>query len=153
AGLKACTTFAAVMVFAGVVQASRPALLLAQTRDTPRPSFSEWLAGVRAEALQRGIRPEVVDAALEGGEEPLPIILERDRSQAETVFSLEKYIARRLTPKLIRSGREGLAAHRELLDEIGQRYGVPPRLIVAIWGIESNFGKFSGVRPTVSALA
>ena len=85
--------------------------------------------------------------------EPQPVILERDRAQAETVFSLEKYIARILTPKLILGGREAYAAHRELLDQISERYGVPARIVVAIWGMESNYGRFSGVRPTVPALA
>jgi membrane-bound lytic murein transglycosylase B len=130
-------------------------LLVALTlgHEPPRPSFTEWLAGVRTEALSRGLRPEIVDAALAGVEEPLPVILERDRAQAETVFSLEHYIARRLTTKLIVSGRDALARHRELLDRIGATYGVPPPVIAAIWGIESNYGRFSGVRPTVAALA
>jgi membrane-bound lytic murein transglycosylase B len=127
--------------------------LAAQTSETPRPSFAEWLAGVRTEALERGIRQEIVDAALADVSEPLPIILERDRAQAETVFSLEKYLSRRLTAKLIRSGRDAYARERELIDRVGEQYGVPPRIIVAIWGAESNFGGFSGVRPTVPALA
>ena len=129
------------------------ALVVAQAPDAPRPTFSEWLAGVRAEALTRGIREEIVDAALSDVSEPLPIILERDRAQAETVLSLEKYLSRRLTPKLIRGGREAYAQHHELLDRIGERYGVPPRIIVAIWGVESNYGRFTGLRPAVSALA
>jgi membrane-bound lytic murein transglycosylase B len=99
------------------------------------------------------VKTEIVDEALAGVEEPQPVILERDRAQAETVFSLEYYLARRLTPKLIASGREALATYRELLDEISAAYGVPPRIIAAIWGIESNYGRFSGVRPTVPALA
>src|SRR4051812_37011375 len=113
-----------------------------QSVDTQRPSFSEWLTGVRAEALSRGIREDVVDAALADVSEPLPIILERDRSQAETLFSLEQYLARRLTPKLIASGREAYARERELVDRIAERYGIPARIIVAIWGAESNFGRF-----------
>jgi membrane-bound lytic murein transglycosylase B len=125
----------------------------AQSPDAPRPTFSEWLAGVRAEALSRGIRQEIVDSALDEVGEPLPVILERDRAQAETVFSLEKYITRHVTQKVIAAGREALARDRTLLDEVGDRYGVPPRIIVGIWGMESNFGRFSGVRPTVSALA
>ena len=134
-----------------VAQAFRPASVA--TQDAPRPAFSEWLAGVRAEAVSRGIKPDIVDAALVGVEEPLPVILERDRAQAETIFSLEQYVARRLTPRLIAGGRAALAQHRDLLDEIGAAYGVSPRIIAAIWGIESNYGRFTGVRPTVAALA
>jgi membrane-bound lytic murein transglycosylase B len=126
---------------------------LALGQEPARPSFAEWLAGVRAEAIARGLHEEVVDKALADVTEPQPIILERDRSQAETVFSLEKYIARILTPTRILAGRGALAAQRDLLDQISERYGVPSRIIVAIWGMESNFGRFSGVRPIVPALA
>ncbi|MCU1386048.1 MAG: hypothetical protein JWL71_4745 [Acidobacteria bacterium] len=136
---------------ADVLHALLFALTIAQ--EPARPSFAEWLAGVRAEALARGLHAEIVDAALADVTEPQPIILERDRAQAETVFSLEKYIARSLTPRLILAGRQAYAMHRELVDEIGEHYGVPPRILVAIWGMESNFGRFSGVRPTVPALA
>jgi membrane-bound lytic murein transglycosylase B len=128
------------------------ALTLGQ-EPAARPSFAEWLAAVRAEAVSRGLREEVVDAALADVTEPQPVILERDRAQAETVFSLEKYLTRILKPKLILGGREAFAAHRELLDQVSERYGVPARIVVAIWGMESNYGRFSGVRPTVPALA
>src|SRR6185436_1183494 len=128
-------------------------LVAGQAADTPRLTFSEWLAELRAEALTRGIREEIVDAALADVTEPQPVILERDRAQAETVFSLEKYIARILKPKLIQGGRTAFATHKELLDKISERYGVPSRIVVAIWGMESNYGRFSGVRPTVPALA
>jgi membrane-bound lytic murein transglycosylase B len=121
--------------------------------EAARPSFAEFLTGVRTEALARGIRPDIVDAALSDIEEPLPIVIERDRAQAETVFSLEKYLSRLLTVKLITHGREALAGHKMLLEEVSARYGVPPGVVVAIWGVESNFGSFSGVRPTVAALA
>ena len=126
---------------------------LAVGQEPARPSFAEWLAGVRTEAIARGLREDIVDAALADVTEPQPIILERDRSQAETVFSLEKYITRSLTPRLILAGRDAYATHRELVEQIGDRYGVPPRILIAIWGMESNFGRFSGVRPTVPALA
>jgi membrane-bound lytic murein transglycosylase B len=118
-----------------------------------RPSFTEWLEGVRKEAIERGIRKEIVDEALGQVDEPLPVILERDRSQAEAVFSLEKYIARQLTKRRITTGRERYGVNRALLGAIGERYGVPPRIVAGIWGMETNFGGFSGVRPTISALA
>ena len=160
AALKGCATAAAIVVCVaqafspaavfGVAQVFRPAVVAAQD---VRPSFSDWLAGVRSEAIARGVKAEIVDEALEGVEEPLPVILERDRAQAETVFSLEHYISRRLTPRLITSGREAFSRNRDLLREIGSTYSVPPQIIAAIWGIESNYGRFSGVRPTVAALA
>src|SRR5205085_1891007 len=95
----------------------------------------------------------VLDQALAGIDEPLPVVLERDRSQAELVLPLEQYIARRLTPAVTKKARELFAKHRKVLEEVAERYGVPPRIIVAVWGIESNFGRFSGVRPTILALA
>jgi membrane-bound lytic murein transglycosylase B len=116
-------------------------------------SFKEWLNGVRDEALTRGIRVEIVDEALAGLEEPMPVVLERDRSQAEVVLPLETYVSRRLTRTIVRNARTKYAEHRTLLRQVSEKYGVPPQVIVAIWGIESNFGRFSGVRPTVPALA
>src|SRR5439155_1877057 len=112
-----------------------------------------WLNGVRSEALSRGIRQEVLDEAFGGFDEPLPVVLERDRSQAELVLPLEQYIARRLTPSVVKTARRLFAKHRAVLDQVSIRYGVAPRMIVAVWGIESNFGRFSGVRPTIQALA
>jgi membrane-bound lytic murein transglycosylase B len=142
----------ATLVVGSIATVATRAQELAAT-DAVRPSFSEWLAGVRAEALARGIREDVVDEALSGIEEPLPLVIERDRSQAETVLSLEQYVARRVTPKFIATGREMLTRHRALLDSIAMQYGVPPGIILAVWGLESNYGRFSGVRPTVAALA
>ncbi len=130
-----------------------PPVAPAPQDEATRPSFADWLAGVRAGALTRGIRPEIVDAALADIPEPLPVVLERDRTQAETVLSLDQYITRILTPKLVATGRERVAAHAALLAEIGAAYGVDPHVIAGIWGLESNFGRFSGVRPTIGALA
>jgi peptidoglycan lytic transglycosylase B len=121
-------------------------------QDAPQPSFADFLAAVRAEALARGIRPEIVDDALRI-EAPLPVVIERDRAQAERVLPLEKYVARRLTAKVVRTARARLAQHEKLLGKVSARYGVPASVIVAVWGVESNFGRFSGVRPTIQTLA
>ncbi|HEY1913207.1 MAG TPA: lytic murein transglycosylase [Vicinamibacterales bacterium] len=139
----------ALLTVSAALQAPPPAPDATQ----PRPSFSEFLAGIRAEALTQGIRQEIVDEALGQIDEPVPVVIERDRAQAEAVLSLEKYVARLVTPKVIATGRDKFAEHKALLDQVSERYGVPPKIIVAIWGMESNFGHFSGVRPTVAALA
>jgi membrane-bound lytic murein transglycosylase B len=122
-------------------------------QQATRPSFSEWLDGVRSEARERGIRDEIVDSALGGIEEPLPVVLERDRAQAEIILPLETYIMRRLTASLIRRGRQRYAEEKATLDAVADKYGVPAPIIAGVWGIESNFGGFSGVRPTITALA
>ena len=144
----------AVVALALLSHVSRSAgALAAQSPDAPRPSFSEWLSGVRAEALSRGIREDIVDAALATVSEPLPIVIERDRAQAEVVTPFEKYIAQRLTATVLKAGLEMQTRHGDLLAEVSARYGVPPGIILGVWGLESNFGRFSGVRPTVPALA
>lgn len=127
--------------------------LLTGQAELSRPSFTEFLAGIRTEALARGIRPEIVDGALVGIDEPSAVVIERDRSQAEVVQTLERYLTQRVTAKTVATGREMLLQYRDLLDEIAATYDVPPSLIVSIWGFESNFGRFPGVRPTVAALA
>jgi membrane-bound lytic murein transglycosylase B len=129
------------------------ASLLAGQPELARPSFAEFLTGIRTEALSRGIRPEIVDAALAGIEEPSAVVIERDRSQAEVVQTLEQYLSQRVTPKAVATGRDMLMEHHDLLEEIAATYNVPPALIVSIWGFESNFGRFTGVRPTIAALA
>ena len=132
------------------------ACLLAPITSLPaqeaRPEFAVWLDGVRAEALASGVKAETVAAAFDGLT-PLEVVIERDRTQAEEVFSLDVYVRRRLTPRFVRTAHERAAAHKALLAEVSRRYEVQSRFLVAIWGMESNFGRFTGVRPTVQALA
>lgn len=131
-----------------VENATAPATPAAVTH----PSFPEWLDGVRAEAAQRGIRQEVIDAAFADATEPLQVVIDRDRAQAEKVLSLEDYLRRRLTPTLVKRGRDAYGKYQPLLQQVSDKYGVPARIIAGIWGVESNFGGFSGVRPTIRAL-
>jgi membrane-bound lytic murein transglycosylase B len=101
--------------------------------------------------LSRGIRADVLDQAF-AGLEPVEQILERDRTQAEFTLDLEAYLKRRLTRDTVRTAQRMYSADRALLKRVGTRYGVSPRIIVAVWGLESNFGRFAGVRPTIPAL-
>jgi peptidoglycan lytic transglycosylase B len=119
---------------------------------TPQP-FDAWLADLRAEALTRGIRPEIVDAAFATVQEPVGSVLERDRTQAEFTLDLDVYLKRRLTREIVRTAQTMYSKQRTLLHRVSQRYAVAPRVLVAVWGLESNFGRFAGVRPTIPALA
>ena len=118
----------------------------------PQPPFDEWLAGVRTEAIARGIREATVTEAL-AGLEPVPTVLQRDRTQAEIVQTLDEYLRERVSKKVVQTAQAMRRTHAAVLHEAGEKYGVPPGVLVAIWGLESNFGRFSGVRPTIPTLA
>lgn len=136
----------------GSVGSSLSAQAPAEPAAAPRPPFAEWLTAFRTDAVARGLQAATVDAALTGLE-PLEVVVQRDRSQAETVLSIEQYVTRRLTRPFVRTARQRLTEQRAVLSRVSDRYQVQPRFIVAIWGLESNFGRFSGVRPIVQALA
>src|SRR6478735_9479042 len=150
----ASVRFLAAVMALGVSTLFAQAPVAPAAQEQPsRPSFADFLEGVRTEAASRGIRPEILQDALANIEEPMPVVLERDRTQAETVLSIESYLSRQITARRIRTGREMVARYATTLDEVSKAYGVPVRIITGIWGMESNFGRFSGVRPTVAALA
>ena len=117
-----------------------------------RPPFPEFVEGLKADALARGVSAAVVERALTGLEPSLTVIA-RDQTQAEVVLTVDQYLSRRLTRALVRTARQMAVRHQPLLTKISDAYGVPARVIVSIWGLESNFGRFSGVRPTIQALA
>jgi membrane-bound lytic murein transglycosylase B len=114
--------------------------------------FATWLAGLRREALADGIRPTTLDRAL-ADLKPLPRVLELDREQPENTVTYEDYLARVVSSERRAAAREKLRQNRRLLAAIGRRYGVQPRFIVALWGIETTFGEVTGRFPVIAALA
>lgn len=147
---RALTAVLALLVSAGTAALAQEPLPVAPVA-TP-PPFDAWLAELRTEALARGIRGEIVDRALDGLA-PVEQILERDRTQTEFALDLDTYLGRRLTRTTARTAQRMYTRHRALVTEIGRKYGVQPRILIAIWGLESNFGRFAGVRPTIPTLA
>jgi len=127
--------------------AALPALSFAADTD-----FATWLARLRREAIAKGIRPQSVDRALRGVRE-IDRVIELDRAQPETKYTLQEYLDRIVTPDRISAGLQNLQENRTVLEQVTARYRVQPRFIVALWGLESNFGQVSGNFPTISALA
>ncbi len=124
-------------------------------QQTPAPEsvpFADWLAELRAEALTRGVSVAVVDAALSGIEAPETVVVARDRAQPEQTRSLDDYVAGWVTPRSVRTARDMQARHRQTLERVATRYGVPVPMLVSVWGLESSFGRFTGTYPTVTAL-
>ncbi len=114
--------------------------------------FQQWLQEVIAEARAAGIRDDIIQQALVPVT-PIPQVVASDRSQAEFVETLDDYLAKRVTDWRIDNGRRHLRENRALLEEIGAHYGVQPRFIVAVWGVETNYGNFTGGTDVIRALA
>ena len=120
--------------------------------DSGSAAFAAFLDGVRQEALQRGIKPATVQAAL-ADVKPIRRIIQRDRSQAEFTLTLATYLGRVVTPQTIARGQQMAVKHRKLLDAVSRRYHVQPRFILAIWGMETRYGAVKANVPLIPALA
>jgi lytic murein transglycosylase len=122
-------------------------LLSALTLATPTfaarcgGDFSTFIAGISADAQAAGVSPNVISSAL-GGVQQDGGVLAFDRRQRYTFNkSFEQYVSTRVGPGRINGGRAMMQRHAALLSRIEQRFGVPPQILVAIWGLETDFGK------------
>ena len=83
----------------------------------------------------------------------LPRVIELDRSQPEFQQTFAAYLRGRVSSARVQQGRVLMARHRSLLGQLTERYGVPGHYLIALWGMESDFGGFTGNTPTLDALA
>ena len=119
--------------------------------DAPEP-FDVWLEGVVAEAKDRGY-PEPLLAEALTDLQPLVRVVQHDRTQAELTVGFEHYFASRVNAAVVRRGREAAKQHHRLLARLERTYGVPGRIVLAIWGMESRYGRNIGRTPVFQALA
>jgi lytic murein transglycosylase len=101
--------------------------------------FDVWLARFKRTAATQGISPATIDATLTGLTYD-PTVVRLDRSQRSFKLSFEEFYARRVGPALIRRGQSLMRTHQATLTSIEQRFGVPPQILIAIWGLETNYG-------------
>ncbi len=114
--------------------------------------FGAWLAQFKQEAAAAGIRPAVINAAL-GDVAYDRRIIGLDRNQKHFRVSFEKFIANRVSPGRIAKGRQMMQRHANTLRRIEQQYGVPGEIVVAIWGMETDYGVVRGNIPAFRALS
>lgn len=125
----------------------RPAKAWASEDD-----FSAFLASVRRDAIGQGIRAGTVDHALRGAQY-LPHVIELDHQQPEHTMTLSGFLQKVVMPQKIADGRAQLSENWPLLSKVYQRFRVQPRFVVALWAVESDFGKVMGNYSVVSSLA
>jgi membrane-bound lytic murein transglycosylase B len=115
-------------------------------------TFHKWVEELRREAEAKGIRPSTLKSAL-SALKPLLRVVELDRKQPEFTLTFRQYMDRVAPTARVKKGRRLLRENRALLDEVGAKFGVQPRFLVAFWGIESDFGRLTGGFPVIHALA
>lgn len=115
-------------------------------------SFVQWLEGVKAEARANGIRETTLAAAF-AGVEPNPRVIELDNQQPEFTRQIWDYLDSAVSETRVAQGRALMARHAAVLDQIARRYGVQPQYVVAVWGIESNYGANFGDFSVIRSLA
>lgn len=114
--------------------------------------FEIWLAGFREEAAAQGISGATLDAAL-SGIAPVERVIELDRRQPEFLQTFADYLGRRVTPARVALGQVLLAEHAALLEAVEQRHGIPKAVLVAFWGLETNYGATLGSLNIPASLA
>ncbi|WP_299728622.1 lytic murein transglycosylase [uncultured Tateyamaria sp.] len=114
--------------------------------------FQEWLGGLKARAVGQGIDAATFDRAFRGVRYD-PDVIKRDRNQSEFTKTIWDYLDSAASDTRVENGRAALTKHRRTLEAIEARYGVEKEVVVAVWGLESNYGTFRGKSDVVQSLA
>jgi membrane-bound lytic murein transglycosylase B len=122
-----------------------------QTSVIGKVPFDVWLVDFRKEALGKGIGEATLNSAF-ADVKLIPRVVELDRAQPEFKLNFKKYMERVAPQSRIDKGRIKLKEHAALLDPIAKEYHVPARIIVALWAVETDFGRVTGGFPVISSL-
>jgi lytic murein transglycosylase len=131
----------------------RPAQATARAADASNQgSFSAFVGGLWPEAQQRGVTRATFESAF-SGVTPDPKIIELTRKQSEFVKPIWEYVNGAVTPTRIEQGAEAANRWSSAIAAAESRYGVERSVILGIWGMETNFGSFTGGKDVIRSLA
>jgi membrane-bound lytic murein transglycosylase B len=114
--------------------------------------FDTWRTGLEAEAAAAGISAQTIQTTL-NHVELLPNVVKLDRAQPEFISTFLDYYAKRVNEARVTRGKELMFAYEPLLQDLELQYGVPPSILIAFWGMETNYGGYKGNIDTFSTLA
>lgn len=115
-------------------------------------SFDEYVQGLKEQARAEGISEPILTQAFDGVEYKKKAV-KADRNQPEKKLTLDQYLPRAVPAWKVKQAKELYQKHYTELTAIGNQIGVQPRFIVALWGVESNFGRFTGGFSVIEALS
>jgi len=113
--------------------------------------WNNWLEDVKNEALNNGISIQTINLYLSDVKPQKKIIL-RDRCQPESTITLNEYLYYRVDKSRIIAGKNILIKYEDLLSEISNHFGIQPRFIIAVLGMESFYGRNQGKIDTITAV-
>ncbi|MBV8851559.1 MAG: lytic murein transglycosylase [Methylobacteriaceae bacterium] len=123
-----------------------------QAQAAQSGEFPQFLESMWPKAQAAGVSRATFDAAI-NGLTPDPAILSRPTRQAEFTITIAQYVAQSVTQKRAAQGRDAAAKLADALQQIQARNGIPWEILVALWGIESNFGTTAGNSDILRVLA
>jgi len=123
-------------------------IIVAQSQS----GFQRWVKNFRAVALTKGVSARTYDRAFKGVKLNTRV-MQLDRKQAEFSRQIWDYLDTATSPKRVKNGRAMLKKHKRTLNRIEQKYGVDKKVVLAIWGLESSYGKNMGDINIIEALA
>ena len=119
---------------------------------TAVPSLAQWRADLRMEAISQGIAPLLFEQAF-AGFSPDPQVIAADQSQPEFSRPVWEYLDSAVSSWRVARGKALLVEHAKTLQAIEARYPVEPSILVAVWGMESSFGRQIGSKNVIRSLA
>ncbi|NOX25755.1 MAG: lytic murein transglycosylase [Deltaproteobacteria bacterium] len=139
------------MLTRGLLISGLSMMVLLLGQPAAASNFGHWLTALKQQARAEGISETTINKSL-NGVYPNKLVLKLDRNQPEFKLSLAEYLKRVIPKSRIRAGRKKMRENRQLLHNIAGRFKVQPRFLVALWGIETDFGRVTGSLPVVEAL-
>jgi len=127
-------------------------LKILQAKELSEDGFKQYVVELKAEALIQGFKQPLIEKSFATVKFHKRAV-SADRKQPEKVETLDTYLPKRVPSWKVKKARVLYKEHQEILTTIGNSYGVQPRFIVALWGLETNFGKFTGGYNVISALS
>lgn len=117
-----------------------------------KPSFEAYVETLKVQALEKGIQEEIITSSFANVTFHKRAV-KADRNQPEKIETLDTYLPKRIPKWKINRARTLYKKHQVLLEKVAKQYGVQARFIVALWGLETNFGKIMGNYNVISALS
>ena len=118
---------------------------------SPSSNFQSCISNLRGQAMSTGVSGETFDRYTQNLTPDYSVISKLDY-QPEFSTPIWDYLSGLVDEERVEKGRQMLAQHREVLNRVASAYGVPAETVVAVWGVESNFGDISGKYPLLQAL-